>query len=223
MIPKRVFSKFDWTLKILSNQNGSKVSMGIWSKKIILNTNPEDVDPNSYHLKRSLSSLDLILFGIGVVIGAGLFSITGIAASQNAGSAIVLSFLIAAFGCALAGLCYSEMATMIPISGSAYTYAYASMGELIVWLMGWSRESARVNILMVFIKLAVVFIFIIFGLFYIQLSNYQTFILQNTGKFGEFGFSGIMRAAGVVFFSYVGFDSISTTIQETKTLKNRSP
>lgn len=110
--------------------------MGLWSKKSVFST-ADEVD-DTLHLKRSLRSLDLILLGIGVVVGAGLFTITGIAAAQHAGPAIVLSFIIAAIGCAFAGLCYSEMATMIPISGSVYTYAYATMGELIAWIIGWS-------------------------------------------------------------------------------------
>jgi basic amino acid/polyamine antiporter, APA family len=249
------------------------------------------------HLKRTLTSLDLIFLGIGVVIGAGLFTITGIAASQHAGPAIVLSFIIAAIGCTFAGLCYSEMATMIPVSGSVYTYAYATMGELIAWMIGWSlvleyaigaaavsiswsgymmsfledynikfipeltasawqpirlkdgttvygwinlpalmivivisallikgiRESALVNSFMVVIKVLVVLIFIGFGFFYINPENYHPFIPPNTGEFGSFGFSGVMRAAGTVFFAYVGFDSISTAVQETKNPQKSIP
>ena len=262
--------------------------MGLWSKKSVFST-ADEVD-DTLHLKRSLRSLDLILLGIGVVVGAGLFTITGIAAAQHAGPAIVLSFIIAAIGCAFAGLCYSEMATMIPISGSVYTYAYATMGELIAWIIGWSlvleyaigaaavsvswsgyvvafledyniplipelvaspwqpvhlkdgsivygwinlpalliviaisgllikgiRESAFINTLMVIVKVSIVLVFIAIGFFYIDPANYHPFIPPNAGVFGEFGLSGIMRAAGVVFFAYVGFDSISTAVQETK-------
>lgn len=269
--------------------------MGMWSRKSVLHISPDDED--TPHLKRSLGSLDLILLGIGVVVGAGLFSITGIAAAQNAGPAIVISFMIAAIGCALAGLCYSEMATMIPVSGSAYTYAYATMGELIGWIIGWSlvleyaigaaavsiswsgyliaflqdynipiipelasspwqslhlidgrevygwinlpallvvmvisgllikgiRESAFVNTIMVIIKVSVVLIFIGVGFIYINPANYHPFMPPNTGQFGEFGFSGVMRAAGVVFFAYVGFDSISTAVQETKNPQRSIP
>ncbi len=269
--------------------------MGIWSKKSIMH--PTEELEGVLHLKRSLKSLDLMLFGIGVVIGAGLFTITGIAASQYAGPAIVLSFMIAALGCAFAGLCYCEMATMIPVSGSVYTYSYATMGELIAWIVGWSlvleyaigaaavsiswsgyvvsflqdyhipiipylaaspwqsirlkdgsevygwinlpalfivimisgllikgiKESAFVNTLMVFVKISIVLVFIAVGFFYINPSNYSPFIPPNTGEFGEFGFSGIMRAAGIVFFAYVGFDSISTAVQETKNPQKSIP
>lgn len=270
--------------------------MGLWSKKSIINVAADDLE-GTPHLNRSLSSLDLILMGIGVVVGAGLFTITGIAAAQNAGPAIVLSFIIAAIGCAFAGLCYSEMATMIPVSGSVYTYSYATMGELVAWIIGWSlvleyaigaaavsiswsgyavaflqsynipiipelvaspwqpvhlkdgsivygwinlpsllvvmvissllikgiRESAFVNTIMVIIKVSVVLIFIGVGYFYINPANYHPFIPVNTGEFGAFGFSGVMRAAGVVFFAYVGFDSISTAVQETKNPQKSIP
>src|ERR1051326_8198689 len=89
------------------------------------------------HLKRTLGPVNLVALGIGAIIGAGLFSLTGIAAADHAGPAVVLSFVVAAIGCAFAGMCYSEFATMIPIAGSAYTYAYATMGELLAWIIGW--------------------------------------------------------------------------------------
>src|SRR3954449_4335156 len=89
------------------------------------------------HLKRTLGPFNLVALGIGAIIGAGLFSLTGIAAADNAGPAVVLSFVVAAIGCAFAGMCYSEFSTMIPIAGSAYTYAYATMGELLAWIIGW--------------------------------------------------------------------------------------
>ena len=94
-------------------------------------------DAEGSSLKRSLSASQLVALGIGAIIGAGLFSLTGIAAAQNAGPAVVLSFALASIGCAFAGLCYSEFATMIPIAGSAYTYSYATMGELMAWIIGW--------------------------------------------------------------------------------------
>lgn len=254
-------------------------------------------ESDSIKLKRTLGPWDLILLGIGAVIGAGLFSITGIAAAENAGPAIVISFIIAAIGCSFAGLCYSELATMIPVSGSAYTYAYVTMGEFIAWVIGWTlileyaigaatvsiswsayaisflqdfnihlptdfiaspwqpvqlhdgslaygfinlpalfivalissllilgiRESAFVNALIVFIKLTAVFIFIVLGYLYINPANYHPFIPPNTGVFGEYGWSGIMRAAGVVFFAYVGFDALSTAVQETKQPQKNIP
>src|SRR3984885_16277349 len=88
-------------------------------------------------LKRTLTSFNLVALGVGAIIGAGLFSLTGIAAADNAGPAVVFSFIIAALACAFAGMCYSEFSTMIPIAGSAYTYAYATMGELLAWIIGW--------------------------------------------------------------------------------------
>ena len=241
-------------------------------------------------LERSLGASSLVLLGIGAVIGAGLFSITGIAAAEHAGPAIVISFILASIGCAFAGLCFSELAAMIPISGGAYSYTYATLGEFVAWIVGWAlileyaagaavvsiswsayvvsflhgfhlelptclmaspwqpahmpdgtevygwinlpsmiiifllslllivgvEKSAKVNAVLVVIKVAVVLIFIGVGFGYIQEKNYEPFIPPNTGVFGEFGWSGIMRAAGIVFLAYVGFDAISTTAQEVK-------
>src|ERR1035441_7918607 len=96
-----------------------------------------EADDSAHSLKRTLGPANLIALGIGAIIGAGLFSLTGIAAAENAGPAVVLSFVVAAIGCAFAGMCYSEFSTMIPIAGSAYTYAYATMGELLAWIIGW--------------------------------------------------------------------------------------
>ena len=241
-------------------------------------------------LKRVLGPLNLISLGIGAIIGAGLFSLTGIAAAENAGPAIALSFVVAAIGCAFAGLCYSEFASMIPIAGSAYTYAYTTMGEFLAWIIGWDlvleyavgastvsiswsayvvsflhdwgidlpaklvaspfqplrlpdgtmvhgiinlpavfivvgvslllmigiQESARTNFVIVIIKVAVVILFICLGFFFINRANYTPYIPPNTGEFGQFGWSGIMRAAGVIFFAYIGFDAVSTAAQEAK-------
>lgn len=250
--------------------------MDLFRKKLI-----SDIPDNEF--KRTLSAFQLVLFGIGVVIGAGLFSITGIAAAQNAGPAIVLAFLIAALGSLFAGLCYSELATMIPVSGSAYSYAYAAFGELIAWIIGWDlmleyaigastvaiswssyflsllhdlhipfpkalaespwqgdgigivnlpamlilgvltaiiisgiRRSSWFNASMVILKLLIIFTFIVLGWAYIDPANYIPFIPANTGEFGAFGISGILKASGVVFFAYIGFDAISTVAQETK-------
>ncbi|MEI8124970.1 MAG: amino acid permease [Parachlamydiaceae bacterium] len=263
--------------------------MGIWQKKSIedLQNSPDVKNPK---FKRTLSAFDLILMGIGVIVGAGLFSVTGVAAAENAGPAIVISFIFAACGCAFAGLCYSELATMIPLSGSTYTYTYAAMGELPAWIIGWSlvleyiigaatvsiswsayalsflqdfdisfptalsgsawqpmtlsdgttvtgfinlpalaivicislllirgsRQSALINTLIVITKIAVVILFIIFGYAFIDPSNYTPFIPENTGTFGEFGWSGILRATGIVFFAYIGFDALSTMSLEVK-------
>jgi basic amino acid/polyamine antiporter, APA family len=248
-------------------------------------------------LKRTLTATGLVALGIGAIIGAGLFSITGMAAANNAGPAITISFILAAVGCAFAGLCYAEFASMIPIAGSAYTYSYATMGEFIAWIIGWdlvleyavgaatvaiswsrylvkfleniglqlppqftmspfdtqtlidgtvvtgminipaviivvlvsmvlikgTRESSLVNGIIVSLKLAVVLIFIILGWAYINTDNYVPYIPENTGDFGDFGWSGIVRAAGIVFFAYIGFDAVSTAAQEAKNPKRDMP
>ncbi len=247
-------------------------------------------EAESQTLRRALGPMNLISLGIGAIIGAGLFSLTGIAAAENAGPAIVLSFVVAAIGCAFAGLCYSEFASMISIAGSAYTYGYATMGEWLAWIIGWDlvleyavgastvsiswsayvvsflhdlgldlpakfcagpfeavklpdgtlvqgiinlpavfiiavislllmigiKESARTNAVIVVIKVAVVLVFIAFGVWYINRGNYTPFIPPNEGEFGRYGWSGIMRAAGVIFFAYIGFDAVSTAAQEAK-------
>ena len=241
-------------------------------------------------LRRSLGPFSLIALGVGAVIGAGIFTLTGVAAATAAGPAIVISFVFASIGCVFAGLCYSEFSTMIPIAGSAYTYAYATMGELIAWMIGWDlvleycvgaatvsigwsqtliallhnfgidfpakfiaspfqpitltdgtvvhgiinvpavlvvvivsvililgiRESAGVNTLIVFLKVSVVVVFIALGWKFINPANHTPFIPPNTGQFGEFGWSGIVSGAGVIFFAYIGFDAVSTAAQEAK-------
>lgn len=238
-------------------------------------------------LKKTLGTRSLIALGIGAIIGAGLFSITGGAAATNAGPAITISFIVAALGCAFAGLCYAEFASMIPVAGSAYTYSYATMGEFIAWIIGWdlvleyavgaatvsiswsrylvkfcegfgwhlpaewtagpwdggyinlpavfivilaslllikgTKESATVNSIIVLLKVAVVIIFIVLGWKYINYSNYHPYIPDNTGTFGEFGFSGIIRASAIVFFAYIGFDAVSTAAQETINPKKSMP
>ncbi|SDE68314.1 amino acid/polyamine/organocation transporter, APC superfamily [Dyadobacter soli] len=238
-------------------------------------------------LKRTLGPGSLVALGIGAIIGAGLFSITGGAAANQAGPAITISFIVAALGCAFAGLCYAEFASMIPVAGSAYTYSYATMGEFIAWIIGWdlvleyavgaatvsiswsrylvkfcegfdvhlptaltvgpwdggiinlpaifivilmslllmkgTEESATVNGIIVGLKVAVVLIFITLGWKYINESNYVPYIPDNTGNFGEYGFSGIIRAAAIVFFAYIGFDAVSTAAQEAKNPRKDMP
>ena len=241
-------------------------------------------------LRRTLSATSLVALGIGAIIGAGIFTLTGVAASTHAGPALVYSFLLAATGCAFAGFCYSEFSTMIPIAGSAYTYAYATMGELLAWIIGWAlileyavgaatvavswsatiasilidfnivippsllaspfdqtpgsvnllavvivvvisgilivgvQESARFNAVIVFIKVTVVVLFIVVGYFYIHPANYHPFVPPNTtGKFGEFGWSGVLAAAGQIFFAYIGFDAVSTAAQEAKNPRRDMP
>ncbi|MFT8718219.1 amino acid permease [Acetobacter sp.] len=253
--------------------------------------------PADSGLKRVLGPGSLIALGIGATIGAGLFSLTGIAAGDNAGPAVTLSYIIAAIACGFAGLCYSELASMIPVAGSAYSYAYVTMGEVIAWIIGWdlvleyavgaatvsvswsgyvtsllsgwgihlparftaspfqtvqlpdgssasgianlpaaliivlismllirgTSQSARVNAVIVAIKLSVIVAFIGFGIPWIDTTNYHPFIPPNAGEFGHFGFSGVMRAAGTIFFAYIGFDALSTAAQETKNPKRDVP
>ncbi|MBP3943563.1 amino acid permease [Sphingobacteriaceae bacterium WQ 2009] len=256
-------------------------------------------------LKRTLSSTGLVALGVGAIVGAGLFSLTGIAAADHAGPAVVLSFIIAAIGCGFAGLCYAEFASMIPVAGSAYTYSYATMGEFMAWIIGWdlvleyalasatvavswsqyvnqllltmginlptellngpweggiinipaifivcvislllmrgTQESALVNNILVVLKVGVVLIFIALGWSHINPANHTPFIPENQGEslvksgllswtdffgsddFGHYGFSGILRAAGVVFFAFIGFDAVSTAAQEAKDPKKGMP
>ncbi len=240
-----------------------------------------------HQLKRTLGPINLVALGIGAIIGAGLFALTPKTAHDNAGPAVVFSFLVAAFGCAFAGMCYSEFATMIPIAGSAYTYAYATMGELLAWIIGWDlvleyavgaatvsvswskylvrllgtfgitfpsslanspfeggvvnlpaifiiclislvliigiSESARLNGLIVVLKVAIVLLVITLGFGFVSHANHVPFVPPNTGVFGEYGWSGVMRAAGVIFFAYIGFDAVSTAAQETKNPKRDMP
>jgi basic amino acid/polyamine antiporter, APA family len=254
-------------------------------------------EDREHSLKRTLGAFALVALGIGAVIGAGIFTISGKAAADHAGPAIVLSFMVAAIGCGFAGLCYSEFATMIPIAGSAYTYAYATMGELLAWIIGWDlvleyaigaatvsvgwsghvmdllgragiflpprlaaspfemvraangtmvhgianipailvivlislvlvvgiKESATVNAVIVVLKVAVVVVFIAIGWAFINPANLHPFIPQNTGVWGHFGWSGILRGSGVIFFAYIGFDAVSTAAQETKNPQRNMP
>lgn len=263
--------------------------MSLWRTKSI-DFLKEEANSGTQKLERSLGPISLVLLGIGAIIGAGLFSITGIAAAQHAGPAIIISFILASIGCAFAGLCFSELASMIPVAGGAYSYTYATLGEFIAWIIGWALileyaagaavvaiswsayiisflhgfhidlpaaiiaspwqpahlldgtevqgwinlpallivilmssllifgvdKSAKVNAVLVAIKVVVVLLFIAVGLGYTQEANYVPFIPENTGVFGEYGWSGIARAAGIVFLAYIGFDAVSTAAQEVK-------
>lgn len=282
-----------------------KDCMGIFSKKSIASLVGEANEQGEGTLKKTFGSWGLVALGVGAIIGAGLFSLTGIAAAENAGPAVALSFMIAALGCAFAGLCYAEFASMLPVAGSAYTYSYATMGEFIAWIIGWdlvleyalasatvavswsqyfnellkifnleipeqflkgpfeggminvpaivivcllslllmrgTQESARLNNLLVILKVAVVIIFIALGWQFIDPANHDPFIPANVGEemvkrgelsftafltgehFGEYGWSGVLRAAGVVFFAFIGFDAVSTAAQEAKNPKKGMP
>lgn len=257
-------------------------------------------ETGEHTLKRALGPINLITIGIGGIIGAGIFVLTGTAAAQFAGPAIVISYIIAGIGCIFAGLCYAEFSSMLPIAGSAYTYGYATMGEFIAWIIGWAlvleyafgaatvavgwsgfvnslvssfgaklpfnptpglsfsllghpvaarvdvfallaiivitvilvvgvRESANFTSAAVMIKVSIVIFFIglagiyAFGHWPHMVANWHPFIPKNKGHFGQFGWSGIMRGAGVVFFAYIGFDAVSTAAQEAKNPQKDMP
>ena len=271
--------------------------MGLWSRKSITALQQEAAAEGEGGLRRTLTATNLTLLGIGAIIGAGIFVLTGNAAAQYAGPAVVWSMVLAGVACGFAGLCYAEFASMIPIAGSAYTYGYATLGEFVAWIIGWDlmleylfgaatvavgwggnfvaflkefgivippaltnapfavdaanhfsrtdavlnvpavvltivmtiilvigiRESARFNNAIVFIKLAVIFLVIGVGFMYVNTANWHPFIPENTGKFGEFGWSGILRGAGVIFFAYIGFDAVSTAAQEARNPQRDMP
>ncbi len=270
--------------------------MGIWKKKDLYEL-LDAHESGSKKLNRTLTATQLVMLGIGAIVGAGLFSITGVAAAQHAGPAIVLSFLIAAIGCAFVGLCYSELAAMVPVAGSAYTYTYTTMGQMVAWMVGWNlileyaigastvaiswsaylvslchdlgiyppshliaspwqpvklpdgtfvyglinlpavfivvaisfllmagiRQSSRINAVIVVIKVTVILLFITMGVWYVNGANYVPFIPENTGEWGAFGWSGILKASGVLFFAYIGFDAVSTAAQEAKNPQRSMP
>ncbi len=261
--------------------------MNLFVKKTAEELLQESENDGGRGLKRVLGPFGLIALGVGVIIGAGLFSVTGIVAGAHTGPAIVISFALAAIACALAGLCYAEFASMIPVAGSAYTYSYFTMGELVAWIIGWdlvleyavaavaisiswskyfcimmsdigyalpteltacpaeggafnlpaailviilslilmrgTSGSSKFNDLMVTLKITVVLAFIGIGFKYINTDNLTPFIPANTGVFGEYGWSGILRGAAIVFFAYIGFDAVSTAAQETKNPRRNMP
>jgi len=240
-------------------------------------------------LKKVLTAWSLTAIGLGATIGTGVFVLTGQVAANQAGPAITISLLVAAFGSALAALCYAELAAFLPVPGSAYSYTYATLGEVIAWLIGWNllleygmsasavavswsayvvnllhgwgidlpgvltnaplvavhdhiertgaifnvpaafivaamsvicyigmRETAGVNTAMVSLKVLIIVLFIIAGLGYMNTANWHPYIPPNTGTFGQFGWTGVLQGAGIIFFSYVGFDTASTTALEAR-------
>jgi APA family basic amino acid/polyamine antiporter len=252
---------------------------------------------HAHTLKRVLGPVDLVSLGIGAIIGTGIFVLTGQAAAAHAGPAIVLSMILAGTASALAGLCYAEFASTVPIAGSAYTYGYATLGEFVAWIIGWDlileyalgaatvavgwsgylvsilhdfgiqfppalsaapgtvvqladgsavtaifnlpaviitvlvatllvigiQESARVNAVIVVVKVAVVLMVIAAGAMFVNPANWHPFVPENTGEFGKFGYSGVLRASGVIFFAYIGFDAVSTAAQEAKNPQKDMP
>src|ERR1043165_582828 len=267
---------------------------------------PVVLQPGEIELRRALGPFHLIALGIGAIIGAGIFVITGHAAASYAGPGVVASFAIAGLGCLFAGLCYAEYAAMIPVAGSAYTYTFATLGRFMAWFIGWNlvleylaasstvavgwagyfndlmrylgvtipakfasaplcvatdvhcpiynphatgidaihhlgttgtffnlpavglialvtlvlivgvHLSANFNNAMVAIKLAIVVLVISAGLPYVVAANHTPFIPANTGSWGHFGWSGVLRATGVIFFAYIGFDAVSVAAQEAR-------
>jgi basic amino acid/polyamine antiporter, APA family len=271
--------------------------MSIFATKSIEQLKAESEVTGEHSLRRVLGPTNLVTLGIGAIIGTGIFVLTGQAAAQYAGPAIVLSMVVAGVASALAGLCYSEFASTVPIAGSAYTYGYATLGEFIAWIIGWDlileyalggatvavgwsghltsflhdflgitipaslasapcsivpaagcnpdaylnlpavliaiavtvlivigiKESANVNSVIVVIKVAVVLIVILGGAAYVNSANWQPIIPPNTGSFGEYGWSGVLRGAGVIFFAYIGFDAVSVAAQEAKNPQRDMP
>jgi APA family basic amino acid/polyamine antiporter len=249
----------------------------------------EETDEPDHRLKKELTAWDLTFFGVGVIIGTGIFVLTGQQAATNAGPAIVISFILAAVACGLAGLCYAEFASTVPVAGSAYTFSYATLGELVAWIIGWdlvlelalgaavvargwsaylqslfdlptwlagddalpdfgavgivlaltvigvlgTKLSGRFTGVLVVVKVAVVLFVVVAGLFFVKMSNYSPFVPDSKPAeagsgadqtllqafFGfepsMFGAYGVIAAASVVFFAYIGFDIVATAAEET--------
>src|SRR5438067_2390608 len=269
--------------------------MNLLRRKSVTDLQTEALTDN--RLKRALGATNLTALGIGAIIGTGIFVLTGTVAAQNAGPAVVLSFVIAGVASIFAALCYSEFASLVPMAGSAYTYGYATLGEIFAWIIGWDlvleyalgavtvaigwsgyvvsflkdigiivppalsaargtvvtladgstitavfnlpaviiiaiittllvigiKESANVNNVIVFVKVAVVLLFIIGAAHAVNPANWHPFIPPSTGVRGEFGWSGVMTGAGIVFFAYIGFDAVSTAAQEAKNPQKDMP
>jgi APA family basic amino acid/polyamine antiporter len=283
--------------------------MRLFATKPIALLRAEAEETSGRSLRRTLGPLHLTAIGVGGVIGAGIFVITGQVAAIYTGPAVPIAMVLVGIACAFAGLCYAEMASIVPVAGSAYTYTYATMGELIAWIIGWDlvleyaagaatvgvgwsahfvtllklfgitlpasiasaptawcttanvsahvagcahtglnwtgavinlpavvivlliagvlvigiRESAGFNNLIVMLKVVIVLLVIAAGAGYINARNYTPFVPPNTGEWGTYGWSGVLRGAGLVFFAYIGFDAVSTAAQEAKNPKRDVP
>jgi APA family basic amino acid/polyamine antiporter len=278
--------------------------MNLWATKSITKLQAEANETSERSLNRHLGKWGLTALGIGAIIGAGIFVLTGQAAALHAGPAVWMSMILVGIACAFAGLCYAEMAAAVPIAGSAYTYSYATMGELVAWIIGWDlvleyaagaatvgvgwsghlvslfnqlgihlpanltnaptawcteaqamanaaagvcehaglnftgaiinlpavfivalmstvlvigiKESARVNNMIVLLKVCIIFLIVLVGVQHVSPDNWKPLIPDNTGEWGTYGWSGVLRGAGLVFFAYIGFDAVSTAAQEAK-------
>ena len=283
--------------------------MNLWATKSITELRAEADEVGAHSLKRTLGPLNLTTLGIGAIIGAGIFVLTGQAAALHSGPAVPISMIIVGVACAFAGLCYAEMASAVPVAGSAYTYSYATMGEFIAWIIGWDlvleyaagaatvgvgwsghfvsllndfgialpasltnspsqwctaanvqaamagcahtglnwtgailnvpavfivalmstilvigiRESATVNNFIVILKVTIILLIVAVGIGHITPANWKPFVPPNTGEWGTYGPSGILRGAGLVFFAYIGFDAVSTAAQEARNPQRDMP
>ncbi len=247
----------------------------------------EDGSGDEPGLARDLTAFGLVCIGLGATIGAGIFVLTGTAAATYAGPALVLSFVLGGIACAFVGLCYAELAAMMPASGSTYTYTRASLGELCAWIVGWdlvlefafaaatvavgwsgyaqslltdlglalppmlaaapgagglvnlpaglivlalswllirgTREAAAANAVLVALKVAIILAFVAVGLAHLRPELWHPFVPENLGRFGEYGWSGVLRGAGVVFFAFIGFETVSTAVGETRRPQRDAP
>src|SRR5256884_256099 len=283
--------------------------MSLWATKSITVLRAEADAVGERSLKRHLGALNLITLGIGAIIGAGIFVLTGQSAALYAGPAVPLSFILTGIACAFAGLCYAEMASAVPVAGSAYPYSYAAMGEFVAWIIGWDlvleyamgaatvgvgwsghflslldflgihvpakltqapfdfctqgefaakvagctqagwfatgaylnlpaifivalmsyvlvvgiKQSATVNNVIVITKVTIVLAVIVFGLQYVNPDHWKPFIPPNTGEWGTYGWSGVLRGASLIFFAYIGFDAVSTAAQESRNPQKDMP
>ncbi len=283
--------------------------MSLWATKSVTALKAEAEQAGEHSLKRTLGPLNLVTLGIGAIIGAGIFVLTGQAAALHAGPAVPISMMLVGVACAFAGLCYAEMASAVPVAGSAYTYSYATMGELVAWIIGWDlvleyaagastvavgwsghlvsllglfditipanlaasptvwctdanvtmatphcvhaglnmtgaiinlpavfivvlvsailvigiKESATVNNFIVILKLAIILLIVFYGITKLTPANWKPFVPPNSGEWGTFGWSGVLRGAGLVFFAYIGFDAVSTAAQESKNPQKDMP
>jgi APA family basic amino acid/polyamine antiporter len=269
----------------------------LWARKSVDAFEAEALGEGGPRLHRTLGTVDLIAFGVGCTVGAGIFSLTGEVAAHQAGPAVSLSFVLAAIACFFSALCYAEFAAMVPVSGSAYSYCYATLGEIVAWIIGWSlilewlfsvsvvaiswsgyvssalaewgivlptelaraplgvdasnhvvttggwvdlpavavvlgctalaasgtRTSATVNTAIVIVKVAALLAMVIVGTAFVDSSHWRPFVPPNSGEFGSFGWSGVLRGAGILFFAFIGFDGVSALAEDARNPQRTVP